>query len=219
MPLTNPILAAGFCDYYSYTLPAFSTSVSSSPYISTSPSTSSPSFATLANCWPHNQGIIPGIDAASNYTYSPSYNLNAGSRIPHEQISTILRSVPDLESVSSLDLYAAQYNQAVAYEPRGSVTGAEPSLGHPKSNMPAYPSPHSDMSDHRVSPCPSVFPAMNVTPATGPYGTESRASSTYGSPQSARSEEPTRNNEGVMYCNHKKCEDVPPTFTRKCEWS
>lgn len=218
MPFANPTLAAGFSDYYTLP-PAFSPSVSSSPYISTSPSTSSTSFATLANCWPHNQGIIPGIDAASDYTYALNYNLNPGSRLPHESNSTIQRSVSDLELANSADLYAAQCSQAVAYEPRGSVTGAEHSLGHPNSNMPGYPSPHSDMSDHRVSPCPSVFPAINVTSATAPYTTGSRASSTYGSPQSARSEEPTRNDEGVMYCKHKKCEDKPPTFTRKCEWS
>ena len=209
-------LFAGISDYY--TLPAFAASASSSPYISTIPATSLASFATSTRYWSHNQGI----SAASGHTYIPGYNLDPGSRVQHERISDLTSLTQDLEPANAVNLYAAQYNQAVRNEPGANVAEAGPILGQPYSIMPGYPSPHSDMSDQRVSPCPSVYPATSMTPATVPYTATSRASSIFGSPQSAKSEEPIRKDDGVMYCNHKKCSDIPegpPTFTRKCEWS
>lgn len=214
MPSTNPKVGAGIADYY--TLPAFSTPVSS-PYISTSPATSSDPFATPTQFWPYNRGINP----ASGHSYPPAYRFDSNTRLLNERISD-LSSTLNLEADSPVNLYAAQYNQASTNDFGGNIGKTGPSLGQPSNNMPGYPSPHSDMSDHRVSPCPSLFPATSMAPATVPHTIASKASSTYGSPQSAKSEEQIRNDEGVMYCSHEKCADLPegpPTFARKCEWS
>jgi len=89
------------------------------------------------------------------------------------------------------------------------------------SNMPDYPSPRSDMSGLSRSPSLSLYPTADTSTTTVPYTTvpSSRRSSTYGSPQSVKSEEPSRNDKGLIYCTHKECLSDPPIFTRKCEWT
>ena len=214
MPSTNPKVGAGISDYY--TLPAFSTTVSS-PYISTSPATSSDPFATPTQFWPYNRGINP----ASGYSYPTGYHFDPNTRLQHDQTSD-LPSIQNLEAEGPVNLHVGQYNQANTTDFGGNIAKTGPSSGQPSNNMPGYPSPHSDMSDHRVSPCPSLFPVTSVVPAKMPHTIASKASSTYGSPQSAKSEEPNRNDEGVIYCSHEKCAELPegpPTFLRKCEWS
>lgn len=89
------------------------------------------------------------------------------------------------------------------------------------SNMPDYPSPRSEMSGQSRSPSLSLYPAADASTTTVPYTTipASRRSSSYGSPQSVKSEEPSRNDKGLIYCTHKDCSSDPLTFTRKCEWT
>lgn len=87
--------------------------------------------------------------------------------------------------------------------------------------MPGYPSPRSDMSSRSRSPSLSLFQPTDTSSTTVPFTTipAAKTSSTYGSPQSVRSEEPSRNDKGLIYCTHKECSSAPPTFTRKCEWT
>ena len=99
--------------------------------------------------------------------------------------------------------------------------GPANSLGLAANNMPGYPSPRSEMSGQSRSPSLSIYPTADTSPTAIPYTTipPSRKSSTYGSPQSVKSEEPSRNEQGFIYCTHKDCSSNPPTFTRKCEWT
>lgn len=82
-----------------------------------------------------------------------------------------------------------------------------------------YPSPRSEMSVKSRSPSLSLYPTADANPGV-PYTTvPSRRSSPYGSPQSAKSEEPARNDQGQMYCAHEDCASKQPIFARKCEWT
>lgn len=84
--------------------------------------------------------------------------------------------------------------------------------------MQNYPSPHSDVSGPIHT---STYPAhagLMLSPKHM-VNSPSIAGSSESHPSSHKSLEPTRNAQGVLYCDFPDCRPDPPIFTRPCEWT
>ena len=221
---TNPN-SVGITDYN--TLPASTLSVISTPYIFASPSTSPATFGTPAQFVPQYQGNNQPLALVYDTSYDFAINQQTTSTDP----SIPVPFVPNLGTATAISPYVQQPLHAFPYEDYRNLGrlgvdtgptshGSGSSFGLAPSNMPDYPSPRSEMSGQSRSPSLSIYPIADTTSTAIPYSTipASKISSSYGSPESVRSEEPSRNDQGLIYCSHKDCASDPPTFTRKCEW-
>ena len=176
---------------------------------------------------PHYQGN----NGTATFTSNPVLDFHINQLSPYESLPVPNIVDPHTDTASTLQPYVPQPIHALPYEDprrfgrlgvgsRFSGHGSANSLGLVASNMPDYPSPRSEMSSHSRSPSVSLYPTADTSPFAVPHTTipASRKTS-YGSPQSIKSEEPSRNEEGEIYCTHNDCLANPPTFARKCEWT
>lgn len=193
---------------------SYATSVSSNSYISVPSSASSDLYPT-STVWPYCQGINPISSPAYVPTYTPwqipSPFDRTGSVVPTPQLTNSSNIVPPY----------AQGNQQ-AYT--GNFQGAAGSLGSLDfrlgqiSDMHNYPSPGSSTSEQTTSHSVSV-PPPNISPGIYSMPSPSVPDDTRSRQSSRKSQEPPRNAEGLLYCNHAEhAQQQPPAFSRKCEW-
>ena len=182
-----------------------------SPYINATSSVSSDLFPAVL--WPYNQGITQGIDQYQPPAYAPGYT-------PWQSVynPVLAASSQRTRTDPSLQSYGPP-------RPVAKPQAAARSLGHlgfglelQMHDMNNYPSPHSDVSGQTSSSCLSVLPHAMTSPSMPLVASPSVAGSSDFRHSSRRSQEPPRNVEGIMYCDHRECADNPPVFPRKCEW-
>ncbi|KAL2038185.1 hypothetical protein N7G274_009133 [Stereocaulon virgatum] len=208
-PVTNSLTNQGDSPATTY-----QAGLAESPYINATSSVSSDLFPAVS--WPYNQGITQGIDQYQppahtlGYTpwqsvYNPVENLTASSQRT--------RTDPSLQSYGPP-------------RPVATPRAAARSLGHlgfglelQMHGVNNYPSPHSDVSGPTSSSCLSMLPHAMTSPSMPLVASPSVAGSSDFRRSSRRSQEPPRNVQGIMYCDHRECADNPPVFPRKCEWS
>jgi hypothetical protein len=76
---------------------------------------------------------------------------------------------------------------------------------HRSTSIPTSASPHNSLL---------TSPAMSTSQS--PHNSESSARHRV---SVQRPQEPPRNAQGEIYCNHEECGADPPTFRRRCEWN
>lgn len=189
----------------------FPASASTYPYIPSSPDPLSDLFPTSTIAWPNTQGT----DISLVPTYAPSYN-TWQSQPSNESVFT---ATPQrIDSNTLFQPYDIR-QQSPFHQPTGGHAaglGFDPSLQ--PHDMQDYPSPsRSDVSGPSKS-CNSVVPGKVLNPSMPVVASPSIAGSSISHQSSTRSQEATRNTEGVLYCDHPECARQPPIFARKSEW-
>ena len=206
-PVTNSITNQGDNPATTY-----QAGLAESPYINATSSVSSDLFPAVS--WPYNQGITQGIDQYQPPAYALGYTPWQSVYKPVENLAASSQRTRTDPSLQSYD----------PPRPVATPQAAARSLGHlgfglelQMHDINNYPSPHSDVSGQTSSSCLSVLPAI-TSPSMPLVASPSVAGSSDFRHSSRRSQEPPRNNEGIMYCDHRECADNPPVFPRKCEW-
>ena len=199
------------------TLPvSYATSVPSYPYIS-APSSSSHLYPTSPVTWPYCQGINP----ASTPAYAPSYP-PWQSQSPYDPPSTVGTTLQHTDRSNIVQPYAQRIRTANLANPQvaaGALGSLGFGLGLHMRDMQDYPSPGSSTSEQTPSPYVPVLPSNVLSPRMSLMPSPSVAASTSSRQSSRRSQEPPRNAEGLLYCNHPEHADQErPVFSRKCEW-
>ena len=199
------------------TLPvSYATSVPSYPYIS-APSSSSHHYPTSPVTWPYCQGINP----ASTPAYAPSYP-SWQSQSPFDPASSVGTTLQRTDRSNIVEPYAQRTRTANLANPQvaaGTLGSLGFGLGLHMRDMQDYPSPRSSTSEQTPSPYVPVLPSNVLSPRMPVMPSPSVAASTSSRQSSRRSQEPPRNAEGLLYCNHPEhAEQEPPVFSRKCEW-
>ena len=82
-----------------------------------------------------------------------------------------------------------------------------------------YPSPHSDVSGPSNTSNLSVQAGVLFSPPNPLMSSPHMAESPSSHHSSIKSTEPTRNAEGILFCNYTECARDPPLFARLCEWT
>ena len=199
------------------TLPvSYATSVPSYPYIS-APSSSSHLYPTSPVTWPYCQGINP----ASTPAYAPSYP-PWQSQSPYDPTSSVGTTLQHTDRSNIVQPYAQRIRTANLANPQvaaGALGSLGFGLGLHMRDMQDYPSPGSSTSEQTPSPYVPVLPSNVISPRMSLMPSPSVAASTSSRQSSRRSQEPPRNAEGLLYCNHPEHSDQErPVFSRKCEW-
>ena len=200
----------------------YPTSASTFPYITPSPYVSSDLFPASTVAWPYASG--------SN---SPSISVNTATATawrPGSNLPIPFTETPQsVESFSPVDPYVnrrapPQYQQQLQ-TPTPQSTGSNlSSLGFSlplelQPDMQNYPSPqYSDVSGPTFTVHQKMMPGSNISPRIPVAASPSLAGSSESRQSSHRSLEPTRNVDGVLFCNHPVHGYNAPTFARKCEW-
>ena len=199
------------------TLPtSYPTSVPSFSYITTPSSSSSDTYPT-STVWPYCQGInpVPSPAYAPGYTpwqtqspYAPGPSVATTPQLT-DQRSTIQPYAQPAQTANTRNLQVAA----------GSLGSLGFGLGLRISDMQDYPSPGSSISGQTTSSYVSVLPSNVISPGISLMPSPSVAEGTGSHQSSRRSQEPPRNAEGLLYCDHAEHARVqPPVFSRKCEW-
>ena len=194
------------------TLPAFSTSVATYPYISASGvETSDPFSGSPLGVWPQTSGTNTVSTPVFNHiAWQPTNTrFHAVTYVPNNNEGDPSSFLPDAVSQArSIQTGTGRTLNRLGYN-----------AGLSKRNMQDYPSPQlSDIS----GPVDPTYPAFPSRMMTSPNMTIMKTPSISGSPESnrsaARDREPPRNVAGALFCNHPECSSKPPVFARKCEW-
>lgn len=192
-----------------------STYVPSYSYLSSPSNPSSQLYPSSTVTWPYCQGINPGPGPA----YAPDYNpwqpaLDPSAHAPVKPQYTLRSNTPQP--------YAQRVQTANPRLAPGGVGGLGFGLGWQQRDMQDYPSPSgSSTSVQTTSSYVSALPASVQSPSIPLMASPSLAGSS-GSRQSSsrKSQEPPRNADGMLYCNHPEHALQPqPVFSRKCEWT
>lgn len=190
------------------------TSVPSYPYIS---APSSDLYPTSTVTWPYCQGINP----ASSPAYAPSYN-PWQTQSPFDLTGGLATTPQRTDRSNTNQPYAQRIETANTGNPpvaAGTLGGLGFGLGLHMSDMQDYPSPSSSTSGQTASSYIPVLPPSVLSPALPLMPSPSVAESTGSRQSSRRSQEPPRNLEGLLYCDHAEhAQQQPPVFSRKCEW-
>ena len=178
-----------------------------------------------ASSVPQQSEPIPTSDVWPQSQYEAPYPIQTSSSIPNFTVSPV--SAPpstqhllntltsDISPNRNLSL-PVELSQAYDFSMMG---GAELESG-------GYPSPHSVKNedvefDRRMSVTSqsSGAPLMSTAVATHDANLTTSPSSE-GSRQklSIKREEPPRNAEGLLVCQHLECQQERPVFRRSCEW-
>ena len=90
---------------------------------------------------------------------------------------------------------------------------------YPLGNYQNYPSPHSDVSGPTNTSGLSVHAGLPMSPSKIVAPSPSIAETSDSRSSGRKPLEPTRNREGLLYCDFAECQANPPTFARLCEWT
>lgn len=167
--------------------------------------------------WPYCQGINPISSPAYAFGYTP---WQTPSRFdPTGGVGT----APQLTNPSNIIQPYAPGSQTAYTENFQGTAGSLGSLGfglRPRiSDMHNYPSPGSSTSEQTSSSYVPVVPPNVISPGISSMPSPSVAGDTRSRQSSRKSQEPPRNAEGLLYCNHAEhAQQQPPAFSRKCEW-
>ena len=174
-------------------------------YISTPSSSSSDLYPTY--CQSLNQLSTPAYVSSFPPWQTQSQFVPTGNLISTPQPTDQSNIIPP---------YAPRNQTANTGNPQGAV-GSLVNFGSlrlgPLSDMQDYPSPGSSNSAQTASSYVSVLPSNALMPSP------SIAEDTASRQSSRRSQEPPRNTEGLLCCNHAEhAQEQAPVFSRKCEW-
>ena len=200
------------------TLPtAYTTSVPPYPHINAPSRPSSDLYPTSTVTWPYCQGNNPGASPA----YAPSYT-PWQSQSPFDPTGSVISTPQHTDRSNTVQPYAQRSHTAntetpqVAARSLGSIGFG---LGLHMNDMQDYPSPSSSISGQTASSYVSVLPPNVLTASMPLIPSPSVVGSTGPRQSSRRSQEPPRNAEGLLYCNHADhAQQQAPVFSRKCEW-
>lgn len=200
------------------TLPtSYATSVVPYPYISAPLNSSSDLYSTSTNTWPYSQGINPIPPQA----YAPSYN-HLQTQLPFDPSGSVTTTPQHTDRSNIVQPYAQRIQTANTANPQqaaGSLGSLAFGLGLHMTDMQDYPSPGSSTSGQTTSSYLSVLPPNVLSPGIALMPSPSVAESTGSRQSDRRSQEPPRNAEGLLYCDHAEHAQMqPPVFPRKCEW-
>ncbi len=195
---------------------SYATSVPSYPYISAPLNSSSDLFPTSTVTWPYCQGISPVSSPAYVPSYTPWPTHSAFD--PTASIATPQRT----DRSNIIQPYARRIQTANTGNPQAAAGGVGSlgfGLGLHMSDMQDYPSPGSSTSGQTASSYLSMLPPNVISPGMPLMPSPSVAGSAGSRQSSRRSQEPPRNAEGLLYCDHAEhAQQQPPVFSRKCEW-
>ena len=212
MPMTN------FFEVENNVLPSsYLTSVPSYPHISI-PSSSSDLYPTFTITWPYCQGINPEFSPA----YAPSYT-PWQTQSPFDPTGSVGTTPQRTDQHNTIHPYAQRIQQTantgIPQVAAGSPGSLGFGLGLHLSDMQDYPSPGSSNSGQTTSSYPSLLPPNVLSPGMPLMPSPGVAESTDSPHSSRRSQEPPRNAQGLLYCNHPEhAQQQPPLFSRRCEW-
>lgn len=201
------------------TLPtSYATSVPSYSYISAPSSSSSDLYPTPTVTWPYCQGINPAPSPA----YAPSYT-PWQTQSPFGPTGSVSTTPQRTDRSNIVRPYAQRRirtaNTGNPQVAAGSFGGLGFGLGLQMSDMQDYPSPGSSTSGQTTSSYVPVLPSNVLSSGMPLMQSPSMAGSTGSRHSSRRSQEPPRNEEGLLYCDHAEhAQQQPPVFSRKCEW-
>ena len=188
--------------------------VPSYSYISAPPSSSSDLYPT-PTVWPYCQGIDP----VSSPAYAPSYT---PWQTQFDPTGTVVATPPRTDQTNIVQPYAQRSQTANTGNPQvaaRSLGSLGFGLGLHMSDMQDYPSPGSSISEQTTSSYVSVFPSNVISPGISLMPSPSVAEDPSSRHNSRKSQEPLRNAEGLLYCDHTEhAQQQSPVFTRKCEW-
>ena len=199
------------------TLPtSYPTSLPSYSYIST-PSSSSSDLHPTSTLWPYSQGVNPVPSSAYASSYTPWQ-----TQPPFDTAGSVVTTPQRTDKSSVVQPYAQQSQTANTGNTQvaaGSLGSLGFGLGLQISDMQDYPSPGSSISEQTTSSYVSVLPSSVISPAISLMPSPSMLGVPASHQHSRRSQEPPRNAEGLLYCNHAEhAQQQPPVFPRKCEW-
>lgn len=196
---------------------SYATSVTPYPYISAPSISSSDLFPTSTVTWPYCQGINP----VSSSAYAPSY-APWQTQSPFHPTGSGATTPQRTDQSNIVQPYAQRIRTANTGNPQaaaGSLGSLGFGLGFHMSDMQDYPSPGSSTSGQTASSHLSLLPPNVLSPGMPLMPSPSVAGSTGSRQSSRRSQEPPRNAEGLLYCDHAEhAQQQPPVFSRKCEW-
>lgn len=200
------------------TLPtSYPTSVTSYPYISASSSSSSDLYPTSAITWPYCQGINPASTPAYASSYTP-WQIQSS----FDPTGTLASTPQRTDRNNTVQPYAQRVQTTNTGNPpvaTGTLGGLGFGLGLHMSDMQEYPSPGSSTSGQTASSYIPVHPPSVLSPGITLMPSPSVAGSIGSHQSSRRSQEPPRNAQGLLYCDHAEhAQQQPPVFSRKCEW-
>ena len=201
------------------TLPtSYPTSVTSYPYISAPSSSSSDLYPTSTVTWPYCQGINP----ASSPAYAPSYT-PWQTQSAFDPTGSLATTPQRTDRSNTVQPYAQRIQTANTRNPPPVAAATLGSLGFGlglhMSDMQDYPSPGSSTSGQTASSYIPVHPPSVLSPGITLMPSPSVAESIASHQSSRRSQEPPRNAQGLLYCDHAEhASQQPPVFSRKCEW-
>lgn len=200
------------------TLPtSYATSVPSYPHINAPRNSSSDLYPTSTVTWPYCQGIDPSPSPA----YAPSYT-SWQAHSPFDPTASVSTTPQRTDRSNTVQPYAQRIQTANTGIPQvaaGSLGSLGFGLGLHMSDMQDYPSPGSSTSGQTNSSYVSVLPPNVLSPSMPLMPSPSVVGSTVSRQSSRRSQEPPRNAEGLLYCNHTDhAQQQAPVFSRKCEW-
>lgn len=200
------------------TLPTSSAaSVPSYSYISAPSNSPSHLFPTSTVTWPYCQGINPVTSPA----YAPSYTPWL-THSPFQAPFSVATTPQPTDRRDTIHPYAQQIptaNTGNLQVAAGSLRSLGFGLGLHMSDMQDYPSPGSSTSGQTTSSYASVLPTNVLSPGLPVMQSPSVAESTASRQSSRRSQEPPRNAEGLLYCDHAEhVQQQAPVFSRMCEW-
>lgn len=194
-------------------LQAYSSSPPANPYIIGTSNVSSDLFPASQVTWPYCQGI----NTESSPAYTPSYTPWQITPSAYNPVGTFPTPTPQrTRSGTGLQTYGTR-SQVANPQAAGGIGSLGFGLG--LQDMQNYPSPHSDVSRQTTSSALSILPGAMTSPNMQFVASPSVAESSLSGRGSRRSQEPPRNGNGMLYCDHPECARQPPVFTRKCEWT
>ena len=190
--------------------------VPSYSYIS-APSSSPSDLYPTPTVWPYCQGIDP----VSAPAYAPSYT-PWQTQSPFDPTGGLVATPQRIDQTNTVQPYAQRSQRASTGNSQvaaGSLGSLGFGLGLHMSDMQDYPSPGSSISEQTTSSYVSVLPSNVISRGISLMPSPSVAEDTSTRHNSRRSQEPPRNAEGLLYCDHTEhAQQQPPVFSRKCEW-
>lgn len=199
------------------TLPtSYATNAPSYPHISTSSSSSSDLYST-STVWPYCQSINPDSSLAYAPTYTP-WQPQSSFDLAESVVTT-----PQFTDRSNINKPYAQPTHPANTRNLQVAAGGQARLGFGLglhiSDMQDYPSPGSSTTEQTSSSYVSVIPSRVISPGISLMPSPSLAGGPGSHQSRRRSQEPPRNTEGLLYCDHTEhAQEQPPVFSRKCEW-